>query len=79
MPQVVQLFRETAFDPQTVEVMYEAYDKVRKSLHLAGQPDIENETIAMQIIALARNGERDRDRLWAIALSALGDGAVLGK
>ena len=54
----------------------DAYEKARKSLHDTGQPQIVNEIIAQRIIALAKQGERDPNRLCAGALSALGNKAV---
>lgn len=66
---VLQLFRDAAFDPETVKTLCAAYDKARASLHDKGQPDIVNEVIARRIIALAKEGERDPDRLCAGALS----------
>ena len=43
-----------------------------KALHDAGQPEIVNQVIAERIMALAKQGERDPDRLCEGALSALG-------
>ena len=40
-------------------MLCDAYDKVSKSLHDAGQPDIVKEVIARRIISLAKKGERD--------------------
>ena len=75
MGTIQDLFRGTAFDPETVKTLFDAYDKARKSLHDTGQPPIVNEIIAQRIIALAQQGERDPDRLCAGALSALGNKA----
>jgi hypothetical protein len=49
-----------------------AFDKTCQSLHDAGQPDIIKEIIAKRIISLARDGERDPDRLCEETLKALG-------
>jgi hypothetical protein len=84
MGTIQDLFRATAFDPETVKTLCDAYDKTlcdaydkaRKSPHDTGQPPIVNEIIAQRIIALAQQGERDPDRLCAGALSALGNKAV---
>ncbi len=70
---IIDLFRVTAFDPETLNVLCQAYDQARGSLHDNGQPHIVNEVIAQRIIALAQNGERDPDRLCAGALTALPD------
>jgi hypothetical protein len=73
MGTIVELFKETVFDPETVQTLCEAYEKARKALHDTGQPAIVNEIIARRIIALAEKGERDPDRLCAGALAALGN------
>jgi hypothetical protein len=59
MSEVVDLFQEAAFEPETVAVLAEAFEKARKSLHDKGQPDIVQEIIARRIIAEAEAGERD--------------------
>jgi hypothetical protein len=76
MGEIVQLFRATAFDPETVKTLCVAYDKASKLLHDAGQPEIVNEVIAQRIIALAQKGERNPDRLCKGALIALGSKAL---
>ena len=76
MGTIVDLFRAAAFDADTVQILCDAYEKARKSLHDTGQPQIVNEIIAQRIIALAKQGERDPNRLCAGALSALGNKAV---
>ena len=72
---IVDLFRSTVFDPETVKLLSDAYDKACKSLHDTGQPDIVNEVIAERIISLAKQGERNPDRLCKGALTALKDKA----
>jgi hypothetical protein len=72
MAQVVDFFPTTAFDPETVKLLCDAYDRVQKSLHDAGQPDIVNEVIAKRIIALAKQGERNPDKLCESVLKAFG-------
>ena len=57
------MFRAAAFDPATVKVLCDAYDKARKSLHDRGQPSIVREVIAARLISLAAQGGRDADRL----------------
>ena len=76
MSNIVDLFESTLFDPETVKVLCEAYDKARASLRDTGQPLIVNEVIASRIIAMAKQGERDPDRLCAKALIGLGDRAA---
>ena len=72
MSNVVQLFQSTSFDPETVKLLCQAYDKALASLHDAGQPQVVHEVIAQRIIADAKQGERDVDRLCAKALTGLG-------
>ena len=79
MGDIVELFRKSDFDPETVKVLCDAYDRASKSLHDNGQPDIVKEVIARRIISLAQKGERDPDRLCARALAALGDKAEFKK
>ncbi len=73
---IVDLFCSTAFDPETVKLLSDAYDKARKSLHDTGQPYIVNEIIAERIISLAKQGERNADSLCKGALTALKDKAL---
>lgn len=65
------LFYGTAFDPETVKALCDAYERACTSLHDGGQPDIVKEVIAERIITLARQGERDPDKLCQGALVAL--------
>jgi len=70
MATIVDLFTYTAFDPETVKLLCDAYDKACRSLHDTGQPYIVNEIIARRIISLAQQGERDPDKLCEGALGA---------
>lgn len=70
------IFADTPFNSETLRVLIDAYDKVCKSLRDRGQPPIVTEIIAQRMIALAKAGERDLDRLCAGALTALGNKAV---
>ena len=76
MSNILDLFKSTSFDPETVKVLCDAYDKARASLRDTGQAHIVNEVIASRIIAMAKQGERDPDRLCAKALIGLGDRAA---
>ena len=58
------------FDPDTINAMGEAFDKVRASI--GEQPGIRLHTIAVEIISAARRGELDPERLCEAALTALG-------
>jgi hypothetical protein len=79
MGAITDLFRATAFDPETVKTLCDAYDKARKSMHDTGQPHVVNKIIAERIIALAKAGERNPDKLCEGALVALGNKAVFEK
>ena len=72
MGTIVELFKETAFDPETVKTLGAAFEKARKALHDTGQPAIVNEIIARRIISLFYLFERDPDRLCAGALQNQG-------
>jgi hypothetical protein len=78
MSNVVNLFQSTAFDPETVKILCDAYDKARASMRDAGQPQVVHEVMAQRIISLAKQGERDPKRLTAAALAGLGDRAAEG-
>ena len=58
------------FNPEHVEAMGEAFDSVIRELHDRGQSV--REVIAAQIIALAKTGERDPDKLCRLAIEAFG-------
>jgi hypothetical protein len=66
------LFRDTAFDPETLKMLCDAFDRASASLHDDGRPDVVNEVIAARIVALAENGERDPVMLADGALVGLG-------
>jgi hypothetical protein len=65
MGTVTRLFDDGFFDPETVKLLCDAYEKSCKSLHDMGQPEIVKEIIAERIIYLAKQGERDLNRLCA--------------
>ena len=61
-----------SFDPEHVKAMGEAFDSVIRELDDMGQYSVAREVIAEQIIALAKTGERDPDKLCELAMDALG-------
>jgi hypothetical protein len=61
-----------SFDPEHVKAMGGAFDGVIRQLDDMGQSSIAREVIAEQIIALAKSGERDPDKLCELAMDALG-------
>jgi hypothetical protein len=70
MSRVIELFTESSFDAEAVTVLCDAYDRACTTLRNTGQPEIVNEVLAQQIIAIARTGERDPERLCERALKA---------
>ena len=68
---VLELLRVAGFDPEAIEIIYEAYVKTCRSVCEISKPDPVNEFIALQILSLAKQSERDPDRLRAGALAAL--------
>ena len=49
MGDIVEFFRKSDFDPETVKLLCDAYDRASRSLH-DNQPDIVKEVIARRII-----------------------------
>ena len=66
---VHKLIQGAAFQPETIELMGRAYEAAR--LRLGVQPATVMETVAKRIIEAARRGERDPEKLTAIALRGL--------
>jgi hypothetical protein len=69
---VVPLFRDSGFDDVATQKLGKAYDIACRALHPTGRPPVVQVTLAKKIIEAARRGERDPDRLAAIALDTLG-------
>jgi hypothetical protein len=69
---IVPIFGGRGFDAEATQNLGKAYDIACRSLHVKGQPPIIQETLAKKIIEAAQRGERDPDRLAAIALGILG-------
>jgi len=61
------------FDPAATHIMGQAFDCACRSLHNIGQlNNAVKEVIAKRIVELARDGERDPDKLCEHALQTLG-------
>lgn len=60
------------FDYETLSLLGEAYDKALGSVHHTAQAPIVRETMALRILEVAYQGERDPERLCHAALGALG-------
>ena len=69
---VIEDYTGTTYDPDTIRVMAEAYEKVLVELHDGGQPNVVREVIAKRIVELIAIGERDPQQLCATVLSELG-------
>ena len=68
------LIRSTAFDPEAINTMLAAYDRVRKALTLADGDDCANWSVATKIVEQVWLGERDPDWMCRQVLKELGPG-----
>jgi hypothetical protein len=75
MAEVIKLIRETAFDPETIQVMAAALDETWEKLQDSGsrlaRPAYSRamrEIVAKRIFEMARDGVADREALVANAL-----------
>jgi hypothetical protein len=69
---IFQLLKNSAFDPEQIKVMTEAYEATLKSLHLKAGNDPINEKIAKKIVNIAQTNERDPERISARKINELG-------
>ena len=67
---IIPFLDGAAFEPDHLEAMGRAFDQARRALHDKGQPV--QDIIAKKIIALAKTGERNADRMCERALATLG-------
>jgi len=51
------------FEPETIRLMGLGFEMAMVALRLADRDDVSKETVARKIIALAKAGERDPERL----------------
>ena len=69
-------FTKHHLDPAHIEAMRSAFHKVCDALSLKGDVDDQmTEIIANKIVALAKAGEHDADRLAELVLRDLADGS----
>jgi hypothetical protein len=67
------VFQVAVFDPAATHIMGQAFDCACRSLHDIGQLDnTVREVIAKRIVELARDGERDPNKLCEHSLLTLG-------
>lgn len=71
MASIIPFFRDRGFDIEATQALGKAYDIACRSLHPKGRVPSTHEFLAKKIIESAQRGERDPDRLAAIALSKL--------
>ena len=71
MNKIIQLFQDTAFDPELIRLMGQAYDKACQAMPASGQPAIVREIMAKEILQAANKGERDPRKLCEQALKAV--------
>ena len=69
---VTPLFRARGFDDRETARLGQAYDIACRSIHPKGRAPVIQETLARKIIQAAQQGERNPDRLAALALRFLG-------
>jgi hypothetical protein len=69
---IYRLLRHTAFDPEMIACMTEAYEGALRVLRLANREDPLTEIIAKKIVELAQLGELDPVRLRTRTLDELG-------
>jgi hypothetical protein len=66
---------DLAFDPEHVEVMLTAFDAACAKLRLR-KGDRKTDLVALKIVDLAKAGERDTHRLFALVLREFESGAT---
>jgi hypothetical protein len=59
---------QNSFDPEVLDLIVAVYDKARAALGLVDRNDPLTELLAKKIIEVAQAGERDRLRLYEIAM-----------
>jgi hypothetical protein len=67
---VYRLFRNKAFEPETIATMSSAYDDVCRELGLQDRDELQANAVAKKIIEFAQRGERDPVRLRQSVLQA---------
>jgi len=66
-----RLLRNTAFEPETVAAMADAFEQVCRELGLIERDNPARDTVARKVIEIAQAGERDGARLRERTLAAL--------
>ena len=69
---ILQLLKGSAFDPEQIKVMTEAYEATLKALHLQAGTNPINELIAKKIIGIVQANEHDPKHICARTIKELG-------
>ena len=70
---IYRLLQNTAFGPDTVEVLAAVFDEVCRELGLAERTDPLRDTVARKVIEIAQTGEHDPIKLRTSVLKAIRD------
>jgi len=68
---VYRLFKNKAFEPETITIMTRAYADVCRTLGLSDNDEPQNNAVAKKVIEFVQRGERDPVRLRESVLQAL--------
>jgi hypothetical protein len=68
---VYRLFKNKAFEPETITVMTRAFTDVCRTLGVNDRDDSQATVVAKKVIEFAQRGERDPARLREFVLQAL--------
>jgi hypothetical protein len=69
---IYRLLQQSAFTPEQIRPMVEAYEDCLRILNLADRSDSITEMIAKSIIEIAQTGERDPVQMRRLALKSIG-------
>jgi hypothetical protein len=75
---IYKLIQSGSFDPEMIEAMTTAYERVLSDLRLVDRTDPLTELIAASIISVTKTGERDPDKIKEHTMNALGVSKING-
>ena len=67
-----RLLEKSAFGPDDIQSVVEAYESALRALGLSDRNDSITEIVAKKIIEIAHTGERNSQRLSALAIEQIG-------
>ena len=67
----IRVFLDAAFTPEEVQILVVAFEDTLKALGLSDREDAVTKLVAEKIIAAAKTGERDPERLRDAVLAEL--------